>query len=138
MVNEEVKRRHQNGSSTLQHSSPNTANHDVTHNKNVNISGIPFIPKSISSTIMIIGPPLFSWFYWYACNSHGGSLMAAGSEVGTAISQEGFGNFWRIIYSRIPSVSLYAVKLYCIWFLWQAILYAFLPGIASMTFITFV
>ena len=128
MVNEDVKRRYQNGSSILQHSFPDTANHDVTHNKNVNISGVPFIPKSLSSTIMIIGPPLFSWFYWYACNSHGGSLMSAGSEVRTAISQEGFGNFWSIIYSRTPSMSLYAVKLYCIWFLWQAILYAFLPG----------
>ena len=128
MVDEDVKHRHQNGSSTLQHSSPDTTNHDVTHNKNVNISGVPFIPKSISSTIMIIGPPLFSWFYWYSCNSHGGSLMAAGSEVGAAMSQEGFGNFWSVIYSRIPSVSLYAVKLYCVWFLWQAILYAFLPG----------
>jgi hypothetical protein len=126
----EVKHRHQNGSSMLTPSSsdPALTNH-VTHNKNVNISGVPFIPKSISSTLMIIGPPLFSWFYWYACNAHGGSLMAAGSEVGTAISDEGFGNFWRILYSRIPSTSLYAVKIYSIWFLWQAILYAFLPGI---------
>ena len=129
MVSGELTHRHENGSATLKPAPPEAAvtNH-VTHNKNVNISGIPFIPKSISSSIMIIGPPIFVWFHWYACNSYAGSLMAAGSEISTAISEKGLGNFWHILYNRLPAVSFHAVKLYCMWFLWQAFLYAFLPG----------
>lgn len=131
MVSSELKHRHANGgaSPTLQASFPEVASSkDVTHNKNINLSGVPFIPKSISSTIMILGPPLFAWFYWYACNSHGGSLMAAGSEISAAISEEGIGNFWKIVYSRLPSVTVSGVKVYSIWFVLQALLYAFLPG----------
>ena len=129
MVSGEVHHRTQNGSATMKPSPPDpTLTNNVTHNKTINLSGVPFIPKSIASSIMIIGPPFFSWFYWYACNSHGGSLMAAGSEVGMAISEEGFGNFWRILYNRVPSLPLSALTMYGIWFLFQAFLYAFLPG----------
>ena len=133
MVSGELKHRQENGSPTLQPSPPEPAltNH-VTHNKIINLSGLPYIPKSIASTLMIIGSPLFAWFYWYACNHHGGSLTAAGSDVGTAISDEGFGNFWRVVYSRLPSATFYTVKIYSIWFLWQACLYAFLPGIVPI------
>ena len=129
MVSGEVHLRNQNGSASLKPSPPDpTLTNDVTHNKVINLSGIPFIPKSIGSSLMIIGPPLFSWFYWYACHSHGGSLMAAGSEVSTAMSEEGFSNFWKILYNRVPAVPFSALTMYSLWFLFQAFLYAFLPG----------
>lgn len=59
--------------------------------------------------------------------------MAACSDVATAISEEGLGNVWRILYKRAPSLTLRALQLYAIWFILQAMLYAFVPGNFRLT-----
>ena len=107
----------------------------IDRNINTNLSGLPLVPRSLQAIVMMLGPPVFVWFFWYACDAHQCSLTSAASEVYTTIfddtTKRGLGVL-HALASKMPSLTLHAVKLYACWFTLQALLYVFLPGPTGM------
>lgn len=130
----EAKRRRQNGVQDGVESleSRPEASRYKDRNTNVSLSGVPLVPRSLQAIIMILGTPIFVWFFWYACDAHRCSLKSAASDVYSLISDGqntgGGSAMWTIFLTKVPQLEMQAVKLYSFWFTFQVLLYVFLPG----------